>query len=848
MRQSAVCRFLTLCTLALSACASRAQDPAPAPGPQQQAQPAEGQGTAQRRRARPYAQVVTDRAVTDTGGITVHRVDDRWLFEVPDSLMGRDFLLVSRIAGVPANFGGFLSAGTSVEERVVRWERQRDRIVLRTIAYDAVADDSLPIAISVASNNVGAILAAFPIEAYGKDSASFVIDVGSFFSGDTPALSGLSPAQRRQYQVRRLDPARSFLTAVKSFPQNVEVRHTQTFDAAEPPADRTSGTISLDMRQSIVLLPKAPMRPRYADPRAGFFTVTRVNYGLDVQKADSQSFIRRWRLEPKDSAAYARGELVEPVKPIVYYIDPATPMRWRPYVRMGIEDWQKPFEKAGFKNAVIAKDPPSASEDPDWDPEDIRYSVVRWAASLVRNAVGPSTSDPRTGEIIESDITFYHNHMRSYRNRLLIETAAANPVARTLDMPEELMGETMRKVITHEIGHAIGLPHNMIASSSIPIDSLRSASFASRYGVSLTIMDYARQNYVAQPGDSLAPVSFVRRLGPFDDFIVNWGYRVIPQARTPEEERAVLDRWLREQAGPMPYRYLPQYLAGLDPRSQTEDVGDDPVRASTYAIENLKRVVPNLVAWTTRDGDDYSELNELYGEALGMWARYMGHVVAVVGGVNVDLKTADQDGAVFRAVARERQQAALRFLGDQVFRTPSWLAPDAILSRIGPPAGQTSLVDRQAAVVTQLLDPRRLGRLAQSEEMSERDAYSPAAYLADLRRALWGAPGSLTTPDANRRTLQRVYIERLAALVEPPAPPQGGGQAGGGGGGPPQEPLSPLLVAPNVPRTDLPALARSQLRGIQADARRAAGSAQSAVVRAHWQDVADRVEKVLRPD
>ncbi len=848
MRQSAVCRFLALCTLALSACASRAQDPAPAPGPQQQAQPAEGQGTPQRRRARPYAEVVTDRAVTDTGGITVHRVDDRWLFEVPDSLMGRDFLLVSRIAGVPANFGGFLSAGTSVEERVVRWERQRDRIVLRTIAYDAVADDSLPIAISVASNNVGAILAAFPIEAYGKDSASFVIDVGSFFSGDTPALSGLSPAQRRQYQVRRLDPARSFLTAVKSFPQNVEVRHTQTFDAAEPPADRTSGTISLDMRQSIVLLPKAPMRPRYADPRAGFFTVTRVNYGLDVQKADSQSFIRRWRLEPKDSAAYARGELVEPVKPIVYYIDPATPMRWRPYVRMGIEDWQKPFEKAGFKNAVIAKDPPSASEDPDWDPEDIRYSVVRWAASLVRNAVGPSTSDPRTGEIIESDITFYHNHMRSYRNRLLIETAAANPVARTLDMPEELMGETMRKVITHEIGHAIGLPHNMIASSSIPIDSLRSASFASRYGVSLTIMDYARQNYVAQPGDSLAPVSFVRRLGPFDDFIVNWGYRVIPQARTPEEERAVLDRWLREQAGPMPYRYLPQYLAGLDPRSQTEDVGDDPVRASTYAIENLKRVVPNLVAWTTRDGDDYSELNELYGEALGMWARYMGHVVAVVGGVNVDLKTADQDGAVFRAVARERQQAALRFLGDQVFRTPSWLAPDAILSRIGPPAGQTSLVDRQAAVVTQLLDPRRLGRLAQSEEMSERDAYSPAAYLADLRRALWGAPGSLTTPDANRRTLQRVYIERLAALVEPPAPPQGGGQAGGGGGGPPQEPLSPLLVAPNVPRTDLPALARSQLRGIQADARRAAGSAQSAVVRAHWQDVADRVEKVLRPD
>lgn len=850
MRDSAVGRFLTLCTLALSACASRAQDPTPPAGPQQQqqGQPAEGQTTPPRRRARPYAQVVTDRAVTDTGGITVHRVDDRWLFEVPDSLMGRDFLLVSRVAGVPANFGGFLSAGTSIEERVVRWERQRDRVILRTIAYDAVADDTLPIAISVASNNVGPILAAFSIEAFGKDSASYVLDVGGFFAGDTPALSGLSAAQRRQYQVRRLDPARSFINAVKSFPQNVEVRHTQTYDAAEPPTDRASGTISLEMRQSIVLLPKTPMRPRYADPRAGFFSVTRVNYGLDVQKADSQSFIRRWRLEPKDPAAYARGELVEPVKPIVYYIDPATPTRWRPYVRMGIEDWQKPFEKAGFKNAIIAKDPPSTKEDPDWDPEDIRYSVVRWAASLVRNAVGPSTSDPRTGEIIESDIAFYHNHMRSYRNRLLIETAAANPVARTLDMPEALMGETMRKVITHEVGHAIGLPHNMIASSSLPIDSLRSASFASRYGVSLTIMDYARQNYVAQPGDNLAPTDFVRRLGPFDDFIVNWGYRVIPEATTPEAERATLDRWLHEQNGAMPYRYLPQYLSGLDPRSQTEDLGDDPVRASTFAIDNLKRVVPNLVAWTTRAGDGYSDLNELYGEALGMWSRYMGHVVAIVGGVYVDLKTADQDGPVFRTVERARQQAAVRFLGDQVFRTPSWLAPDEILSRIGPAAGQTSLADRQAAIVIQLLEARRLARLGQSEAMNERDAYSPAAYLADLRRVMWGAPGALTPPDANRRTMQRVYLERLAILVRPPDSGQAGGGPGAGGGGPPQQPPSPLLVAPNVPRSDLPALARSQLRAIQADARRASAAAPAGVVRAHWQDVVDRVDRILKPD
>jgi hypothetical protein len=458
---------------------------------------------------------------------------------------------------------------------------------------DAVADDSLPIALSVASNNVGAILATFPIQAFnragGRDSAAYVLEVTEFFSGDTPTLSGLSAAQRRTWQVRRLDPARSFVTSVKSFPLNVEVRHTQTYDAGEPPGDSRSGAVSLEMRQSFVLLPAQPMRPRYADARVGFFSVNRVNYGLDEQKAATQTFIRRWRLEPKDPAAYARGQLVEPVKPIVYYLDPATPAKWRPYMRQGVEDWQQVFEKAGFRNAIVAMDPPSWEEDPDWDAEDIRYSVVRWAASTVRNAVGPSTSDPRTGEIIESDITWYHNHMRSYRNRLLIETGASNPAARTLVIPEDLMGETMRKVVTHEVGHALGLPHNMVASFSFPVDSLRKASFTRKYGVSATIMDYARQNYVAQPGDGLEPKDYIRRLGPFDDFVINWGYRVLPNARTPEAERATLNKWVTDQKGPMAYRYVPQQYSGTDPRAQTEDLGDDPVQASTYAVANLKR-------------------------------------------------------------------------------------------------------------------------------------------------------------------------------------------------------------------------------------------------------------------
>ena len=600
---------LAVASLVVATPAAALTRPPQTPPPQQAnpAQPPTGQGQpgaqqGQSRRPRPYAQVITSRAVSDPGGITVHRVDDRFYFEVPDSLTRRDFLFVSRIAGLPASFGGLAYAGMSVEDRVVRWERNGDRVVLRTMEVSAYADDSLPIARSVTTNNVGPILAAFPIQAYGRDSASYVIDVTDFFAGDTPGISGLNAAQRRQWQVRRLDPARSYINSVKSFPLNIEVRHTQTFDAGEPPGDRTSGTISMEMSQSLVALPKEPMRPRYADQRIGYITHERVNYGLDQQKAATQTFIRRWRLEPKDPAAYARGELVEPIKPIVYYIDPATPAKWRPYVRQGIEDWKKPFEAAGFRNAIIAKDPPTPEQDPDWDPEDIRYSVVRWSASLVRNAVGPSTADPRTGEIIESDINWYHNHMRSYRNRLMIETGAANPAARSLDLPEELMGETMRQVITHEVGHALGLPHNMVASSSFPVDSLRKASFTRKYGVSATIMDYARQNYIAQPGDGLEPKDFIRRLGPFDDYVINWGYRVIPQARTPEDERAILNGWYVNQKGPMPYRYVPQQLGSVDPRAQTEDMSDDPVRASGYAVANLKRVVPNLVTWIAKPG------------------------------------------------------------------------------------------------------------------------------------------------------------------------------------------------------------------------------------------------------
>ena len=752
----------------LAACGGRAATATP-PTPGGEARDTPGPGGRDRPGAgddeeTSYADLI-EGAELDDGVFTVLHKDEDYRFEIPDSLLGRDMLLISRIAGKMDGLGGFAPAGVATNRQMVRFERRGEKIMLRKYSGAAIADDSLAIAASVEANYFAPILAAWDIEARGADSTSSVIDVTDFFGGDTPHISGLSPAQRRTYGVRRLDANRSFISRMRSYPLNVNVRHTLTYDASSPPTDERANTVSLEMNQSLVLLPAEPMRPRYADPRVGYFSVSRINYGLDEQKAATETFIRRWRLEPSDPEAYARGEVVDPVKPITYYVDPATPERYVEAVRSGIENWQAAFETAGFSNAIIALEAPSKEEDPDWDPEDVRFSVARWSASETRNAQGPSTSDPRTGEIIESDIVWYHNHMRSYRNWMMVQTGAANPDARQLPLTDELMEEAMEQVITHEIGHAIGLPHNMVASSSYPVDSLRSQSFASRMGVAPTIMDYARQNYIAQPEDGLMPKDFLRRIGVYDHYSVNWGYRALPDAETPEDEIPTLNRWIVERAHDRMYKYLPQGGLGVsDPRAQTEDMGDDMVRANQYGMANLRRIVPNLVEWTTRPGEDYSDLAEIYGEAVSQWSRYVRHVVTIVGGVHVDLKTADQDGAVFDGVPRDRQKRAMAWLAQEAFTAPTWLNDPEILKRIGPTgASVANISNLQRSVLNQLLSTTRMSALAELEVTEPEDAYPLAEFLDDARAAVW-------------EDLARVTRGRPL----PPRPPAGVPRAHGG--------------------------------------------------------------------
>ena len=766
-----------------------------------------------------YSEVITSEAVSDEGLFTFHKVDDKYYFEIPEDVLEREILIVSRISGhvKGLNFGG--AGMKSRPQQVIRFQKKDNQLLLRSVSYNSVANEEDPIYKSVKNNNFEPIIESFKIEAMGKDSSSYVISIDDFFTTDVPMIGALYDYQRKEFKVSSVDKGRSVIMWGKSFPENVEIRHILTYKGSELPDNQLTGALSIELNQSMILLPDNPMVPRNFDDRVGYFSIRQLDYSKDAHKADDNRFITRWRLEPSDWEAYNRGELVEPVKQIVYYIDEATPYEWREFIKKGVEDWQPAFEKAGFKNAIIAKDAPTSAEDPDWHPEDVRYSVIRYIATDIQNAQGPHVHDPRTGEILESDILWYHNVMNLLRNWYFVQTAAVNPEAQKIKFEEKLMGELIRFVAAHEVGHTLGLPHNMGSSVAYPVDSLRSPSFTASHGVAPSIMDYARFNYIAQPEDGVK--NFFPRVGEYDDWSIEYGYRAIPNVESADEEETTLNGWILERADDPAYRYGRQQRGTIDPSSQTEDIGDDSMIASELGIRNLKRIAARLIEWGTEDGKNYDDLSELYGNVVGQYNRYMGHVTANVGGIYENYKTADQDGAVYTHTSLDKQKRAVEFLNEQLFATPSWLVDTEILARIE----NEGIVDRikglQTRTLRSLFSGDRVKRVLENEALNGNDAYKATAMMTDLRNGIFAELRTGRSIDTYRRNLQKAFVEQLGDLVN--------------------------ITNSDIRTTDIPSLSRGNLVTLRTEINRGLARQTDLMSRYHLQDLVSRIDQILDP-
>ena len=783
----------------------------------------------------PYEKVITDKAVSDEGIITVHKVEDKYFFEIPDQSLKKEFLVVTRLtkAGAEMRSGMAGYAGDQISQNVISFEKgPNDKVFVRSISFvDYAKDSTSAMYNTVMRNNVNAIEFVFDVKAFGKDKKSTVIDVTDFINADNDIVS-FDTRYKKGFRVGSFQKDKSFVNFVKSFPTNIEINTTKTYNRsagdASPipgaPKPEISGNYTVEVNSSIILLPEDKMQARYFDPRVGFFAVGYTDFDINPQGVEKVSLIKRWRLEPKpkDLERYKRGELVEPAKPIVFYIDPLTPKKWIPYLIQGVNDWQKAFEKAGFKNAIYAK-VPNPKDDPEWSLEDARFSAVVYKPSDVPNASGPSIADPRTGEILESHINWYHNVMKLLNDWYFVQASPNDPRARKVDFDDELMGQLIRFVSSHEVGHTLGLRHNYGSSSTVPVENLRNNSWLKANGHTPSIMDYARFNYVAQPEDKISIDNLMPRIGDYDDWAIEWGYRRFYNYNSPEKEKTFINRWTIEKLQ-NPRLWFGTETNPYDPRSQSEQVGDNPMIAGKYGVKNLQRVIDNLEAWSTKTNEDYSVLADRYNQVSGQFSRYLGHVAKYIGGVMETPKTVEQKGAVYELVSKTEQKEALKFLNDYAFTTPNWILKKDVLNKINrTPVDVVS--NLQNGVLNRILMNGVLENLNKGESI-DINAYSLFDYLQDLKSNIFSELKTSSKIDIYRRNLQRSFVDNLLSKTDSAT-------------------SASIIRMGNSDNSDVKALVRGTLRDIRNEASKSASQYSDSVTKYHLEDLVYRIDKAL---
>lgn len=828
-----------LCTLCFTACfvtkKKRSTPPPPAATSIKQDSAKAATGIIKK-----YKEFVTAKTLTQKGLFTVHQTDGKYFFEMADSLLGRDIMVITRFSKTPAGAGNM--GGEEINEEIMRFEKgPNSNIFLRAISHINAADSTNAIYKAYLNSNLDPIIAAFDIKAIGKDSTSTLIEVTDLFKGESPIFS-LGSANKTAFSLGAQMADRSYIASIRTYPINTEVRTVKTYSTAPSPTSMSrmpgvyAGAITMEFNNSFILLPKVPMRQRLFDYRVGYFASEYNQYTDAQQQVESKAYIHRWRLEPReeDIEKWKRGELVEPKKPIVYYIDPATPKQWRPYLIAGINDWQVAFEKAGFKNAIIGKEWPE--NDTTMSLEDARYSVVRYFASTTENAYGPNIADPRSGEIIESHVGWYHNVMKLVHDWYMIQASAIDPRARKMEFDDALMGQLIRFVSSHEIGHTLGLRHNMGSSSRTPVEKLRDKAWVEANGHTASIMDYARFNYVAQPEDNISEKGIFPRIGDYDKWAIKWGYSPIYGTADEKADQKILNKWIIDSLKANPRLWFSGEGKDYDPRSQAEDLGDNSVTAAKYGIRNLQRIVPHLVEWTKEEGEGYTNLAEMYKKVLNQLDRYMGHALKYIGGVYQTARSTEQPGDLFEATPKALQKEALAFICKNMFETPNWLLDKNILNKISHPliTNGEVLGDMQKTMLMLVLSGGRMNRMnIAANRWDAANVLTPQELLQDVRTCIWSELAGKKPIDNFRRDLQKTYISVIISQLDPESV-KGGIQA-----------LLVSMSASAIVNTDIKANAYAHLLSLRSQIKAAIPGYKDAQSREHLQYIINEISKVI---